>query len=319
MLVAAAPVVWFLYGFDVGPVGPLIGADVAKEAGLSAERLATGVFSWPVPAPDYWHGLIKTMTRGHGADAFLLGKTSYTGWWIYYPICLLVKLPLGLLAALGFAAAGFALRRLPVGRGEILAGIWSVGLLAFFSSRDVDLGLRYLLPILPFLIALAGVLAADAPAGPRLRRGLLVLLVASQAAAVFAIRPDYTAFFNSIAGGPAGGRHWLSDANLDWGQDLVGLRELLDKEGIEEPYMAISANVNPEFYGIRYKYLPSPFYWRTPRPGDRDVCDPVQGWVVAGATNLSGVYQNPKDCYRWLERYRPQYIVGHSIYVFYVP
>jgi hypothetical protein len=39
--------------------------------------------------------------------------------------------------------------------------------------------------------------------------------------------PHQEAFFNELAGGPENGSELLVDANIDWGQDLIFLRQLL--------------------------------------------------------------------------------------------
>ena len=74
------------------------------------------------------------------------------------------------------------------------------------------------MPLLPFVCALVGVLAAGGLRGSRARTAVVLGLVVVQAAAVFAIRPDYLAYFNAIAGGPEGGRRWLNDSNLTGGR-----------------------------------------------------------------------------------------------------
>ena len=44
--------------------------------------------------------------------------------------------------------------------------------------------------------------------------------------AVASVHPYELTYFNALAGGPLGGRHILSDSNLDWGQGLKGLARL---------------------------------------------------------------------------------------------
>ena len=44
-----------------------------------------------------------------------------------------------------------------------------------------------------------------------------------QAIEVLAVHPHELAFFNAAAGGSSGGRRFLVDSNLDWGQDLARL------------------------------------------------------------------------------------------------
>ena len=55
---------------------------------------------------------------------------------------------------------------------------------------------------------------------------LIGLGLAGQALAVAAVHPFELTYFNVLAGGPLGGRHILSDSNLDWGQGLKGLARL---------------------------------------------------------------------------------------------
>ena len=43
-----------------------------------------------------------------------------------------------------------------------------------------------------------------------------------KALAVAAVHPFELTYFNVLAGGPLGGRHILSDSNLDWGQGSRG-------------------------------------------------------------------------------------------------
>ena len=46
-----------------------------------------------------------------------------------------------------------------------------------------------------------------------------------------AIRPNYLAYFNQLAGGPSQGYKHLADSSLDWGQDLPALKQWLDWRG----------------------------------------------------------------------------------------
>lgn len=39
------------------------------------------------------------------------------------------------------------------------------------------------------------------------------------------IHPHYLAYFNELAEGPNNGYKYLVDSNMDWGQDLKGLKE----------------------------------------------------------------------------------------------
>jgi hypothetical protein len=72
------------------------------------------------------------------------------------------------------------------------------------------------------------------------------------------IFPHYLAYFNELAGGPRNGWHSLADSNIDWGQDLPGLKTWLDRNNIREPvYLSYFGTADPRFYQISYKSVPN--------------------------------------------------------------
>ena len=60
---------------------------------------------------------------------------------------------------------------------------------------------------------------------------LAAILVASAAFSVWRIHPFEFTYFNSFVGGPEHGIEWLSDSNLDWGQDLKRVSDVLRRRG----------------------------------------------------------------------------------------
>ena len=51
-----------------------------------------------------------------------------------------------------------------------------------------------------------------------------LLLLAAYLVSFIAATPGYLSYFNFVAGGSEGDGRYLLDSNLDWGQDLPGLR-----------------------------------------------------------------------------------------------
>ena len=94
----------------------------------------------------------------------------------------------------------------------------------------------------------------------------------------------------------------LSDSNLDWGQGLLALRDYEQRHPSETLHLAYFGSVDPGLYGIKAAPLP---------PNQ-----PVSGKVVAGASCLSGQVLDDNYSYRWLEDYRPQRIIDHSMWMF---
>lgn len=58
------------------------------------------------------------------------------------------------------------------------------------------------------------------------------------------VHPHYPAFFNALTGGPAGGREYLVDSNLDWGQDVKNPKEYLDAHRIPQVCISCFGSVN---------------------------------------------------------------------------
>jgi hypothetical protein len=129
--------------------------------------------------------------------------------------------------------------------------------------------------------------------------------------------PHYLAYFNEFAGGSANGYRYLVDSNLDWGQDLKGLKAFMDRRGIDRIYLSYFGSDSPDRYGIAYDWLPS-YELKNPDPQAASVNIRRGSYVAISVTNLQGVYMQPQTLYRWLDRLTPVARIGHSIFVYYV-
>jgi hypothetical protein len=251
-----------------------------------------------------------------GQPAFFWGEYSYAGWWNYFLVAFLIKTPLGSLILIGasllFYRAGNSLGR----REAIFILLPVIVIFVLTSQAKVNIGLRHILSVYPFLFVLASRLATV-----RFRRRWLVpLLVGAPLVmtAVSAIRiaPHQLAYFNELVGGPDQGYRYLSDSNLDWGQDLKGVKAYMDKENLSIIYLSYFGTAPPEYYGIRYQYVPGNWPLEWPPPRDK-VLDNVPRKILAiSVTNLQDV-GNPYDpLFRWLWTRRPIAKIGYSIFVY---
>ena len=106
-------------------------------------------------------------------------------------------------------------------------------------GSGMNIGLRHLLSIYPFLFVLAG--------------GAWLLV------SVVVFSPNYLTFLNEIIGDPRNGHKALLDSNLDWGQDLKGLTRWQDIHGaqkIQFVYFGIYSAAVPRYYGTDALFLP---------------------------------------------------------------
>jgi hypothetical protein len=130
-------------------------------------------------------------------------------------------------------------------------GITSAG-----SSRNY--GIRYLLPLAPLVIvwiSAIGNLFCEYPARVVTSMRCAVLLsIAGYAAAVAGIHPYELTYFNTIAGGPLGGRRILADSNLDWGQGLKLLARLQqERPELADMTLYYFGDTEPAHYGVAGK------------------------------------------------------------------
>jgi hypothetical protein len=185
--------------------------------------------------------------------------------------------------------------------------------LVFFSLALRSIGLRYILPIYPFVF----VLAAGAVMQLRKARYWVAVPLVWYVGAAAAAWPHYLAYFNEFAGGSANGYRYLVDSNLDWGQDLKGLKAFMNSRGIDRVYLSYFGSDSPKRYGIAYDWLPS-FELENPNPHAPSVNIRRKSYVAISVTNLQGVYMEPQTQFRWLDSLTPVATIGHSIFVYYI-
>jgi 4-amino-4-deoxy-L-arabinose transferase-like glycosyltransferase len=207
----------------------------------------------------------------------------------------------------------------------------AAGYFAIALTTDINLGYRHLLPVLPFVYVLIGVVVARAAGGagwgarhgrrtaPAARVVPLLLLFWLSVATVW-IHPHFLSFFNLIAGGADNGWRVLVDSNIDWGQDLARLKTWLDDNEVERVWLSYFGEGRPEYYGIAYDGLDS-FPPRLMNPAARPFFpyDPAPGWYAISATTLQGVHFADPDQFRYFRERPPDGKVGYSIFLYNVP
>lgn len=255
----------------------------------------------------YAKGLAATVDRiGEGRSSFLLGSYSTTGFWLYFPVAFLVKMPLPTLI-LGFLGVVRQRRNLWV-CGPMLVYF----LLAMISKFNI--GVRHLLPIVPSFLLLSGCGVAWLW-NRRYGKSAVVFLSIWGALSVGRACPYLLAYFNEACGGPSHGYQVLTDSNLDWGQDLKPLARYLRTMGNPPIYFSYFGTADPSAFGIRYVPVAyPPFIERMGDPVDPAALGRVL--FAVSATNLQGEYFANHHLFDWLKRRRPLTVIGYSIFVY---
>ena len=252
----------------------------------------------PVPLPEHYILGIDLQRRDfeqYHHWFYLGGRWQKTGWWYYYLYGLGCKLPLGTWCLLGLAALAGLWRRGPAARRDEVVLLTPALVILGFVSFQTGLNehVRYVLPILPFFFIWIGRLApAIWPLPPAPMTSLDGrFAIAAGAALVWAmVQPQFSfphnlSYFNELAGGPAGGIRHLIHSNLDWGQDLLFLRQWQLAHPEAQPlHIAYFGPCEPGLAGIEGEKV-------TGLITAGNAGEPLPpGWYAVSATLLAGSY-----------------------------
>lgn len=288
-------------------------------AGAAAYLLTVAAYRGDLPLAGLREGLVQQsahLAAGHVAPAYLLGRTSWTGWWYFYPVAFLLKTPVAFQALLILGAAAALLARdRPDSRGGHWRAAWVtlMVLAAPLLGSRLAIGFRHALPLLPWLCVLAAAGLHRLP-GNRRRfvRAPVGLLLAWHVLGTLSWHPHYLAYTSEYVRGRDRGHEALLDSNLDWGQGLLELRDHLRRNGIPRVALSYFGSALPEAYGISYlpleSFLPLP---ERPLP----LGEPPPDRVVISATHLHGLYLDG-DPFRAFREAAPEAVVAHTLFVY---
>jgi 4-amino-4-deoxy-L-arabinose transferase-like glycosyltransferase len=285
LFAASLLIVWALHGFAMAP---------AKLAALGSHRLPAAIA-----------GMISQAQHQRGGHpAFLFGRISAVGWWYYMPIALALKsTPAELLMivfGLFVVATGWR-------HASASALVWRVTIVtfsAFALVNRLDLGVRYVLVLVPLLVFVT-LERWWRSAARRLMLGGCAAIVVAQGSSAVAIGPHYLSYFNRLSGGPANGYRYLADSNIDWGQDLPALREALARVGARKTLLSYFGNAPFDAYGV------SADSWT----GDVQCNDRCWDWVAISVTHLDGLFV-PGDPFEPFRSLAPSDRAGYSILLY---
>lgn len=249
----------------------------------------------------------------------MLGSSSMSGRWDYFPIAIAVKTPLATLVALLLAAIYWIRFRasLPRGWDLLMLAMLPAVYLAMAMTSDLNLGIRHVLPIYPFLFILLGVVAADA-----LRRfgrpamvvvSILLLGLAGETLAAF---PDYIPFFNIAAGGWKNGPRILGDSNVDWGQDLPAIARWQREHPQYQLYLGYFGSGDPRYWQIHYVNLPGSM---APEDQAAAIGRPSVYAISGNLTHSPFLPPEVREFYAKLQSGPPIAVLGDCIYLYNSP
>jgi len=264
------------------------------------------------PLPDsFMRGIVSVVhhsKRDH--PAYLLGNHSVLGWWYYFPMAFFLKTPSVTLMLLIVWLFLLIKKRIPLTRTEALIIFPMIFYFGMAMMGHINIGIRHILICYPLLYVLFGKIACFLLPGSLKSMVLSGMIFYFLAAEVFSVSPHYLAFFNRIAGGPAKGIEYLSDSNIDWGQDLKNLSKFLKDEGNPELILCYFGVVSPEFYGIQYQGVVRRWSYHL------NSASPEKEYLAVSVSDLQDISFKGKNLFGWLKNKEPLKKVGFSIYVY---
>ncbi len=261
--------------------------------------------------PQAWvMGLMYTYSSSLARPGFLLGEIRSTGWWYYFPLAWMFKSPVSAIVAVGLGA-GAAIRRAARVRRLSKEKQWTLAAFgipvvvygAFAMTSHLNIGLRHIFPLYPFMFLAASV----AIARMRVPYGVVIAFAVVLFIETASGYPELISYFN-LPSRLAGPIHLLGDSNIDWGQNLPQLEGWQRAHADDVLYLDYFGTTPPEYYGIVARTVPAK--WEG------------SGVVALSATAaLQGIYSTPEQRERYAEfrRRRPLAIAGGTLYLYLRP
>jgi hypothetical protein len=323
IVVLGVLVLWSFYGFRYAarPAGLQMSTTVAQYVeplGPHTAAIVNGIASLHLLPESYLIGMVDVKRVALFYPTFLFNTNYSHGVWWYFPCVIAIKTTLGLLALLALAIFAIAMRKLRWGRELTFLLVPALFYLFIAMVSNMNIGSRHLLPFYAYCFILAG--AGAAALAPQSRRWLVLcsVLIAAHILSSLVNFPNYMPYANEAWGGAANIHNLLSDASVDWAQQLFQVKAWQDRHPGEECWFAYFAypEIEPETYGIRCHHLPTlDVYWSG---GAQKVPPVLEGTILLSAGDLSGcewpaASLNPFDTFRGI---KPAESIDRSVFVY---
>jgi hypothetical protein len=285
----------------------------------SGQRIKKFLEDTPVPAYFYFRGLVQLYGHNYGGHtAYLLGHYTDFGWWYYFPLAFMVKEPLSLLLfmlwLLGFLLWRFIrnkrFRLLPwelwhsIPPWTYISVLTTLIYLAWSMTSHLNLGIRHIFIIFPFIFVGLGYLVTFRFKKQKYYTVAVSIFLIFYIVSSSSIYPHYLAYFNEAAGGPDNGPKYLTDSNIDWGQDLKNLKQYMVQHDINHVCLSYFGKGKIEYYNIDYWYLP-----------DNENFHGTAALNCVVAISVTSLFSEERE-YGWLLNYTPTAKIGYSIYLY---
>jgi len=261
-------VLWAGYLFEYKPL--FDGALRAEEKAGFIQRLINDpivsgkVISFlkdvPVPLSSYIMGFLGVIKHGsEGARTFFMGTWSHKGNPFYYIVAFLIKTPVPVI--ISFICGSIVMFFDDTSKNRKF-GVYLLLVISVFivsaSRSDLQLGLRYILPVYPLIFIIASYGLSYFAGNHGFGKYFSILFIIWLFVSNLLIWPHYLSYYNELVGGPENGYKYLRDSNIDWGQDLPFLKDIMLREKIDKVKLDYFGEGDPGLYGITREAIEEP-------------------------------------------------------------
>ena len=291
------------------------------------------------PFAEYLLGVTMVFKRVAGGNgAYFLNNVSSKASPIYFPLVFVIKETIPFLALILFSlffTGGQSIRTFCKSLKEKTVGksfkrFLQIGLMqytlfgfiilySFLSiTGNLNIGLRHLFPIMPLAYLLVTKKVFDYIRGKhhatkhQLHIIFSILIIWIMLIPMFSY-PGYVSYFNESIGGSQNGYKYVTDSNVDWGQDLKRLETYLTEHPeIKKINVDYFGGGKPEYY-LGDQYVS---WWDSKRPVE-------VGWYAISVNSLQvSIYDKENKTsetnYAWTNNFKPVTMIGNSIMIYHV-
>ncbi|MDP4038410.1 MAG: glycosyltransferase family 39 protein [bacterium] len=229
------------------------------------------------PLAQYLLGLAMVFNRvKSGNTTYLLGQVTNQSFMWYFPVTYLIKMPLSfLIISLGtiIYAVYQYFKKTPLkiwykfisyanNHFIELSFILFIILYSYLSiTGNLNLGIRHLFPIIPLIFILVSkkvvefITNTKSKTKKQIYSIILAILLIWYGLSNIITHPSYVAYFNELIGGGGNAYKYVTDSNIDWGQDLKRLKEYADSNTeIDKIAVDYFGGGDPNYYFCKRKY-----------------------------------------------------------------
>jgi hypothetical protein len=328
MVVIAAislTVLWGFYGFRYAarPAGlelnPTSAAYLQQLSRPHEAKLLTAIAHYHLLPESYIYGLADVRMIADFYSSYVFGTTYPHGVWFYFPVAMAIKSTLAFLILFAITVWAIATRRFARWREILFLTVPPAIYLTVAMSSRMNIGMRHVLPMYPFLTVLVAGAAWTLIQRNRRWTYVVGVLVVFQVITSVRAFPAYIPYANELWGGSSQTYKLLSDSNADWGQQLMATKKYLDGRGVKDCWFVYFGEgvVDYTYYGIPCKALPTP---DAPWVGEKffDTPAEVDGPVLISGSNLSGFEYGPAELnpYEQFKHIEPTAAIQDGVFVF---